>query len=204
MSTHSNNCPSLHQVYQDLMVNMLPEDFKAFMCMLRSSQVCFLNQLLLTDSCQLQPQDCNTTVAGSEHDTVTHAEEEEEGTDSIFAETEDLQDWSDSIVLETASLPLATTSVLHCACCNSKEFSSAYPAIINCFGALFAEDNTVTPIWLRACYHSSYDMNQLIGEVYLYLHVTFSYTSGFSSQHVYTITWHNQYVQEVACIWALE
>ncbi|KAJ9082453.1 hypothetical protein DSO57_1004374 [Entomophthora muscae] len=84
---------------------------------------------------QLQPQDCITTVAGLECDTVTHAEEEE-GTDYIVAENEvtflclpclgfeDLQDWSDNIVLETASLPLAILSALLCACCNSKELLS--------------------------------------------------------------------------------
>ncbi|KAJ9078672.1 hypothetical protein DSO57_1004297 [Entomophthora muscae] len=70
--------------------------------------------------------------------------------------------------------------------------------------ALFAKDNTVTPIRLGACYHGSYNVEQLIGEVDLYLHVTIKDTSGFSSEHVYTITQHNQYIREVACIWALE
>ncbi|KAJ9050025.1 hypothetical protein DSO57_1018458 [Entomophthora muscae] len=47
-------------------------------------------------------------------------------------------------------------------------------------------------------------MEQLIGEVDICLHVTAKDTSGFSSQHVYTITQHNQYICEVACIWVLE
>ncbi|KAJ9082293.1 hypothetical protein DSO57_1005746 [Entomophthora muscae] len=67
----------------------------------------------------------------------------EEEIDSIFAETEapliqlphlgfeDLQDWSDNVILKTASSPLATPSALLCACCNSKELPSVYPAIIN-------------------------------------------------------------------------
>ncbi|KAJ9060396.1 hypothetical protein DSO57_1031365 [Entomophthora muscae] len=79
----------------------------------------------------LQAQDCNTTVAGSERGTVTHVEGEEE-VDSIFVETEaplicfphlgfeDLQDWSNDIVLETASSSLVTPSTLLCACCNSE------------------------------------------------------------------------------------
>ena len=107
--------------------------------------------------------------------------------------------------------------MLLCACCNSKELPSAYPAIINKFGvshhketlyvyvqALFANDNAVMPICLGACYHSSYNVEQLIGEVDLCLHVTAKDTSGFSLQHVYTITQRNQYVCEVACIWALK
>ncbi|KAJ9079244.1 hypothetical protein DSO57_1037426 [Entomophthora muscae] len=69
---------------------------------------------------------------------------------------------------------------------------------------LFAKDNTVTPICSEACYHGSYSVEQLIGEVNLCLHVTARDISGFSLQHVYTITQHNQYVCEVACIWALE
>ncbi|KAJ9067769.1 hypothetical protein DSO57_1035867 [Entomophthora muscae] len=145
MSAHNNNNPSLHQVYQDLMASMTPEDFKVLMCMLRPSQVCFLTQLLPAASCQLQAQDCDTTVASSERDIATQAEEEEV-VDSIFAETEmplvflpcfdfeDLQDWPNIIVLETASSPLATPSALLCACCNSEELPSAYPAIINWFG----------------------------------------------------------------------
>ncbi|KAJ9069433.1 hypothetical protein DSO57_1018660, partial [Entomophthora muscae] len=149
MSARSNNNPSLRQVYQDLMASMTPEDFK----------------LLPAASHQLQAQDCNTTVAGSECNTATQAEEE--GTDSIFAEKkvpliclphlgfEDLRDWSNNIVLKTSSSPLATTSVLLCARCNSKKLPSVYPVIINWFGrshheemlyvymqALFAEDNT--------------------------------------------------------------
>ncbi|KAJ9053426.1 hypothetical protein DSO57_1024275 [Entomophthora muscae] len=141
-----------------------------------------------------------------------HVEGEEE-VDSIFAETEapliqlpclgfeDLQDWSDNIILKTASSPLATPSALLFACCNSKEFPSAYPAIINQFGvshhketlyvygqALFSKDNAVTPIRLGACYHSSYNVERLIGEVNLCLHVTAKDTSGLSLQHVYTIT----------------
>ncbi|KAJ9049990.1 hypothetical protein DSO57_1018718 [Entomophthora muscae] len=102
MSARGNNNPSLHQVYQDLMASIKPEDFK---------------------TCQLQAQDCDTTMASSECDTATQAEEEE-GVDSIFAETEmplvclsclgfeDLQDWSNNIVLKTDSSPLATPSVL--------------------------------------------------------------------------------------------
>ncbi|KAJ9084760.1 hypothetical protein DSO57_1020837 [Entomophthora muscae] len=158
----------------------------------------------------------------------THVKGEEE-ISSIFAETEapliqlpcfgfeDLQDWSDNIILETASSLLATPSVLLCACCNSKELPSAYPAIINQLGvshhketfyvyvqALFAKDNTVTPICSSACYHSSYNVEQLIGEVDLFLHVTAKDTSGFSLQHVYTITQRSQYVCEAAHIWALE
>ncbi|KAJ9079807.1 hypothetical protein DSO57_1031737 [Entomophthora muscae] len=145
MSAPNNSQPSLRQVYQDLMAGMTDEDCKALMQMLRSSWVRFLNQLLPVSSCQLRAQDCNTTVAGSEHGTVTHAEGEEEF-DSIFAETEaplirlpflgfkDLQDWSNNIVLETASSLLATPSALLCACCNSKELPSAYPAIINQLG----------------------------------------------------------------------
>ncbi|KAJ9050875.1 hypothetical protein DSO57_1009986 [Entomophthora muscae] len=107
-----------------------------------SSWVFFLNQLLPVSSHQLRAQDCNITVAGSERGTDTHVEEEGE-INSIFAENEapliqlpclgfkDLQDWSDNIILETASFPLATHSVLLYACCNSKELPSAYPAIIN-------------------------------------------------------------------------
>ncbi|KAJ9066527.1 hypothetical protein DSO57_1008718 [Entomophthora muscae] len=70
--------------------------------------------------------------------------------------------------------------------------------------ALFAKDNTVTPICLGACYHGSYNVEQLIGEVDLCLHVMAKDNSGFSLQHVYTITQCNQYVCEVACIWALK
>ncbi|KAJ9055047.1 hypothetical protein DSO57_1008085 [Entomophthora muscae] len=173
----------------------------------RSSWFCFLNQLLPVNSCQLQAQDCNTTVVGSEHDTVTHIEGEEE----------DLQDWSNNIILKTASSLLATPSTLLFACCNSEELPSVYPAIINQFGvshhketlyvyvqALFAKDDAVIPIHLRACYHGSYNVEWLIGEVNLCLHVTAKDTSGFSLQHVYTITQRNQYICEVACIWALE
>ncbi|KAJ9063521.1 hypothetical protein DSO57_1000100 [Entomophthora muscae] len=130
---------------------------------------------------------------------------------------EDLQDWSDNIILETASSPLATPSALLCACCNSKELPSAYPAIINQLGishhketlyvyvqVLFDKDNAVTPICLVACYHSSYHIERLIGKVDLCLQVTAKDTSGFSLQHVYTIIQRNQYVCEVACIYALE
>ncbi|KAJ9079245.1 hypothetical protein DSO57_1037427 [Entomophthora muscae] len=60
-------------------------------------------------------------MVGSERGTVTHVEGEEE----------DLQDWSDNIVLKTASSPLATPSALLHACRNSEELPSAYPAIIN-------------------------------------------------------------------------
>ncbi|KAJ9055721.1 hypothetical protein DSO57_1001159 [Entomophthora muscae] len=142
MSAPNNNQPSLRQVYQDLMAGMTDEDCKAFMQMPRSSWVRFLNQLLPVSSCQLQAQDCNTTVAGSEHGTDKHVEGEEE-IDFIFAETEapliqlpclgfeDLQDWSDNIILETASSLLVTPSALLCACCNSKELLSAYSAIID-------------------------------------------------------------------------
>ncbi|KAJ9066666.1 hypothetical protein DSO57_1007471 [Entomophthora muscae] len=133
----------------------------------------------------------------------------EEEVDSIFAETEvpliqlpclgfkDLQDWSDNIVLKTASSLLATLSMLLHACCKSEELPSAYPAIINQFGishhkemlymyvwAVFAKDNAVMPILLGACYHSSYNVGQLIGEVNPRLHVTARDTSDFSLQHV--------------------
>ncbi|KAJ9049534.1 hypothetical protein DSO57_1023446 [Entomophthora muscae] len=116
MSACNNIQPSLCQVYQDLMAGIMVKDFAG--------------------------QDCDTTVAGSERGTVTHVEGEEE-VDSIFAETEapliqlpclgfeDLQYWSDNIVLKTAASPLATPSVLLCACCNSGELPSTYPAIIN-------------------------------------------------------------------------
>ncbi|KAJ9084120.1 hypothetical protein DSO57_1027592 [Entomophthora muscae] len=142
MSAGNNSQPSLHQVYQDLMAGMMDEDCKVFMQMPRSSWVRFLNQLLSVNSRQLRAQDCNTTVAGSERGTVTHFEKEEE-VDSIFAETEaplirlpclgfeDLQDWSDNIVLVTASSPLVTPSVLLRSCCNSDELPSAYPTIID-------------------------------------------------------------------------
>ncbi|KAJ9063216.1 hypothetical protein DSO57_1002514 [Entomophthora muscae] len=69
---------------------------------------------------------------------------------------------------------------------------------------LFAKDNAVTLIRLGACYHGTYNVEQLIGEVNLCLHVTARYISEFSLQHVYTITQHNQYVCEAACIWALK
>ncbi|KAJ9048240.1 hypothetical protein DSO57_1037033 [Entomophthora muscae] len=84
----------------------------------------------------------DTTVAGSEHGTVTSAEGEGESK-FIFAEAEaplirlpclgfkDLLDWSDNIVLETALSPLAMSSALLCACCKSEELPFAYPAIIN-------------------------------------------------------------------------
>ncbi|KAJ9068286.1 hypothetical protein DSO57_1030218 [Entomophthora muscae] len=87
MSAPNNNQPSLRQVYQDLMAGMMDEDFKAFMQMLCSSRVCFLNQLLPVSSCQLRTQDCNTTVVGSERSADTHVKGEGE-IDSIFAETE--------------------------------------------------------------------------------------------------------------------
>ncbi|KAJ9067033.1 hypothetical protein DSO57_1003736 [Entomophthora muscae] len=210
------------------MAGMTDEDCKAFMQMPCSSWVRFLNKLLPVSSRQLRAPDCNTTVAGSERGTDTHIKEEEE-VDSIFAETEvpliqlpcigfkDLQDFSNNIILETASSPLATPSALLCSCFNSKELPSAYPVIINQFGvshhkemlyvyvqALFAKDNAVMPIRLGACYHGSYNVEQLIGEVNLCLNAMAKDTSGFSLQHVYTITQHNQYVCEVACIWALE
>ncbi|KAJ9062629.1 hypothetical protein DSO57_1008649 [Entomophthora muscae] len=142
MSAHNNSQPSLRQVYQDLMAGMTDEDCKVFMQMPRSYWVRFLNQLLTVNSCQLRAQDCNTTVAGSERGTATHFEGEEE-VGSIFLETEvplirfpclgfeNLQNWSDNIILKTASSPLATPSTLLCACCNSKELPSAYPASIN-------------------------------------------------------------------------
>ncbi|KAJ9050050.1 hypothetical protein DSO57_1018195 [Entomophthora muscae] len=129
----------------------------------------------------------------------------------------DLQDWSDDIVLKTASSLLVTPSALLCACCNSEELPSAYPAIINQFRIshhkemlymfvqeLFAKAKTVMPIRLGACYHSSYKVEQLIGEADLFLHAMARDTSGFSLQHAYTITQCNQYVCEIACIWALE
>ncbi|KAJ9079821.1 hypothetical protein DSO57_1031611 [Entomophthora muscae] len=127
------------------MAGMTDKDFKVFMQMLHSSLVQFLNQLLPANSRQLQTQDCNTTVAGLECGTVTHVEGIE-AVDSIFAETEapliqlpclgfkDLQDWSNYIVLETSSSLLAMPSALLCACHNSEELPSAYPAIINQFG----------------------------------------------------------------------
>ncbi|KAJ9057389.1 hypothetical protein DSO57_1023149 [Entomophthora muscae] len=204
MSAHNSIQNSLCQVYQDLMAGMTEEDCKVFMQMPHFSQVCFLNQLLPANNCQLRPQDCDTTVVGSEHGTVMPAKGEGEAS-SIFAEAEapliqlpclgfeDLLDWSNNIVLETASSLLATPSALLLACCNSKELPFAYPAIINWFGishheetlyvyvqALFAKDNTVTPIFLGACYHGSYNLEQLIGEVDLCLHVTAKDTSSFS------------------------
>ncbi|KAJ9068801.1 hypothetical protein DSO57_1024991 [Entomophthora muscae] len=201
MSAHNSSQPSLRQVYQDLMAGMTDKDCKAFMKMPYSSWVWFLNQLLSANSCLLRAQDCDTMVAGSERGTVMHVEGGEE-VDSIFAETENLQDWSNDIVLETAFSPLATPSALLCACHNSedqnKETLSVYVQ------ALFAKDNTVTPIHLRAHYHSSYNVEQLIGEVDLCLHVTARDTSDFSLQHIYTITQRNQYICEVARIWALE
>ncbi|KAJ9064390.1 hypothetical protein DSO57_1031195 [Entomophthora muscae] len=129
MSAPNNNQPFLLQVYQDLMAGMTDEDCKAF-------------SLLPVSSRQLRAQDCNTTVSGSERSTDIHVKGEGE-IDSIFAETEaplirlpclgfeDLQDWSDNIILETVSSLLTTPSVLLCACCNFKELSSTYPAIIN-------------------------------------------------------------------------
>ncbi|KAJ9083837.1 hypothetical protein DSO57_1030613 [Entomophthora muscae] len=86
MSASNNNQPSLRQVYQDLMAGMTDEDCKASMQMLHFSWVRFLNQLLPVRSCQLQAQDCNTTVAGSERGTDTHFKGEGE-IDSIFVET---------------------------------------------------------------------------------------------------------------------
>ncbi|KAJ9082474.1 hypothetical protein DSO57_1004041 [Entomophthora muscae] len=83
MSAHNSSQTSLCQVYQGLMAGMTDKDFKAFKQMPCSSWVCFLNQLLPASSRQLQAQDCNTTVAGSECGTVTHVEGEEE-VDSIF------------------------------------------------------------------------------------------------------------------------
>ncbi|KAJ9083677.1 hypothetical protein DSO57_1032360 [Entomophthora muscae] len=228
MSAHNSSQTSLRQVYQGLMTGMTDKDCKVFMHMPLSSWVLFLNQLLPANSCQLQAQDCDTTLVGSERSTVTHIEGEED-VDSIFVETEapliqlpclgfeDLQDWFNNIVLKTAFSQLKTPSVLLCAYCNYEELPSAYPAIINQFGishhketlymyvqALFAKDNAVTPICLGACYPSSYNVEQLIGEVELCLHVTARDTSGFSLQHVYTITQRNQYVCEAASIWALE
>ncbi|KAJ9049546.1 hypothetical protein DSO57_1023349 [Entomophthora muscae] len=87
MSANNINQTSLRQVYQGLMASMPAKDSKAFMCMPRSSQVRFLNQLLSANSRQLRAQDCNTIVAGSERSTITHVEGEED-TDYIFAETE--------------------------------------------------------------------------------------------------------------------
>ncbi|KAJ9078083.1 hypothetical protein DSO57_1010455 [Entomophthora muscae] len=142
MSAPNNNQPSLRQVYQDLMDVMTDEDCKAFMQMPHSSWVRFLNQLLPVSSRQLWTQDCNTTVAESERGADTHFKGEGE-IDSIFAETEapliqlphlgfeNIQDWSNNIILKTASSLLATPSALLCACCNSKYLPSPYPAIIN-------------------------------------------------------------------------
>ncbi|KAJ9064106.1 hypothetical protein DSO57_1033812 [Entomophthora muscae] len=87
MSACNNNRTTLCQVYQDLMAGMTPNNHKVFMCMPRLSQVHFLNQLLPANNHQLRSQDFDTTVAGSERDTVTHAEEEE-GVESIFTEAE--------------------------------------------------------------------------------------------------------------------
>ncbi|KAJ9090015.1 hypothetical protein DSO57_1007009 [Entomophthora muscae] len=87
MSTNNSNQTSLRQAYQGLMSSMTAEDCEAFMLMLRSSRVRFLNQLLPANSFQLWAQDCNTMVAGLERSTVTHVEGEEDN-DSIFAETE--------------------------------------------------------------------------------------------------------------------
>ncbi|KAJ9052229.1 hypothetical protein DSO57_1036323 [Entomophthora muscae] len=87
MSTHINSHTSLHQVYQNLMAGMMAKDCKAFIRMPHSSQARFLNWLLPASSRQLRAQDCDTTVAGLERDTVMNAEEEE-GVDSIFAKAE--------------------------------------------------------------------------------------------------------------------
>ncbi|KAJ9075645.1 hypothetical protein DSO57_1033934 [Entomophthora muscae] len=87
MSAHNNSLPSLRQVYQDLMSGMTDADCKVFMQMSRSFWVHFLNQLLPVNSCHLQAQHCNTTVAGPERSTATYVEGEED-VDSIFAETE--------------------------------------------------------------------------------------------------------------------
>ncbi|KAJ9083242.1 hypothetical protein DSO57_1036586 [Entomophthora muscae] len=207
MSAHNSNQISLRQVYQGLMAGMTKKDCNTFMQMPRPSQVRFLNQLLPANTCQLRPQDCDTTVAGSEHGIVTPAKGDGEA-NSIFAEAEaplfqlpclgfkDLLDWSNNIVLKTALSPIVTPSALLCAHCNSKELPSAYPAIINWFEishheemlymyvqVLFAKDDTVTPICLGACYHSSYNVEWLIGEVDLCLHVTVKENSGFSFQH---------------------
>ncbi|KAJ9077185.1 hypothetical protein DSO57_1019179 [Entomophthora muscae] len=57
------------------MAGMMAKDCKVFMHMPRSSQVRFLNQLLPASSWQLQAQDCDTTVAGLERDTIMNAEE---------------------------------------------------------------------------------------------------------------------------------
>lgn len=228
MSAHHNSQTSLCQVYQGLMASMTEEDRKAFMRMPRPSRVRFLNQLLPSNDRQLRPQDCDTTVAGSEHGTATSIEGGGEA-DSIFAGAEaplvrlprlgfeDLLDWSDNAIPETGLSPLATPSALLRARRNSEEIPSAYPAIINRFGishheetlyvyvqALFAEDDAVSPIRSGARYHGSYDAERLIGEVDLCLHVTARDASDLSSQHVFTITQRNQYVREVARIWALE
>ncbi|KAJ9071825.1 hypothetical protein DSO57_1033270 [Entomophthora muscae] len=142
MSAHNRNQTSLYQVYQGLMAGMTKEDCNVFMQMPRPSWVCFLNQLLPANNCQLWPQDCDTTVVGSEHGTVMPAKGEGEA-NSIFAKADapliqlpclgfkDLLDWSNNIVLETALSLLATSSALLHARCNSKELPSAYPAIIN-------------------------------------------------------------------------
>ncbi|KAJ9079712.1 hypothetical protein DSO57_1032639 [Entomophthora muscae] len=123
MSANNSNQTSLRQFYQGLMASMTAKGCKAFMHMLHSSQVCFLNQLLPANSRQLQAQDCNTTVVGLECSTVTHVEGEEDN-DSIFAETEallvqlhclgfeDMHNWINNIVLKTTSLLLATPSAL--------------------------------------------------------------------------------------------
>ncbi|KAJ9049450.1 hypothetical protein DSO57_1024255 [Entomophthora muscae] len=87
MSGNNINQTSLCQVYQGLMASMTAKDCNVFMCMPRSSRVCFLNQLLSANSHQLQAQDCDTMVLGSEHSIITHVEGEEDAK-SIFAETE--------------------------------------------------------------------------------------------------------------------
>ncbi|KAJ9063065.1 hypothetical protein DSO57_1003996 [Entomophthora muscae] len=86
MSANNSNQPSLSQFYQGLKASMTAKDCKVFMRMPRSSRVRLLNQLLPANSCQLQVQDCNTTVVGLECSTVTHVEGEENN-DSIFTET---------------------------------------------------------------------------------------------------------------------
>ncbi|KAJ9078954.1 hypothetical protein DSO57_1001170 [Entomophthora muscae] len=95
-------------------------------------------------------------------------------------------------------------STLICACHNSKEVSHHKEKLYIYVQALFAKYNTVTPICLGACYHGSYGVEWLIGEVDFCLNITAKDTSEFSLQHVYIITQRNQYVCEVALIWVLE
>ncbi|KAJ9082910.1 hypothetical protein DSO57_1000212 [Entomophthora muscae] len=109
--------------------------------------------------------------------------EEKRGPDSLFAKTdphfllshlgfEDLMDWSDDIVLETALSLLATPSTLLYTCHNSEELSSAYLAIIKQFGVSHHEKTLY--IYVQTLF--SYD-----DTVYLCLNVTTRDTNGLFS-----------------------